>query len=76
MTESEDNASYSPTEFDIIRLESMDIDSAVNGEFGLWRVLRYKNSYVCLIQHKNVNYKEFATVTDLVNYLKKLKPIL
>lgn len=63
---------YKPTGFDLERLDAMETDESVTGEAGLWKVCRYRDSFVVLPQHKKVTFREFRTLSDVISFLNKL----
>lgn len=66
-----DDERFYVTSFDLSRLKSMDVGDVVVGESQRWRVIKYKNEYV-LIVDKNDIFKEFKLLTDLFEYLESL----
>ena len=68
MTDSEDSNDTSPTSFDLIRLEDIEIGGAgVKGECGKWVVFRYKDEYLVLTEHASLDFK---TLAGVISYLK------
>lgn len=59
-----------PTDFDIIRLESMDIGERLESESGNWVVLKYEKEYI-LSSHMIKKLVSFGKLNDLIKFLNK-----
>lgn len=59
-----------PTDFDIIRLESMELGDRLEAESGNWVVLKYEKEYV-LSSHMIKKLLSFRTLEDLIKFLNK-----
>lgn len=58
------------TNFDVIRLESLSANDALDSETGTWRALRYAKEWVILEQVGKFRMLEFKSLDDLKRFLK------
>jgi hypothetical protein len=66
--DTDDNPSPVPTFFDLERLDCMEEGDSLEGECGLWKVLKYENDYTLIWGGK---IKDFRTLNQLISYLSK-----
>lgn len=62
--------SLKPTDFDIIKLESMDVGERLESESGNWVVLRYEKEYI-LSSRMIKKLISFGKLSDLIKFLNK-----
>jgi len=73
----ENDDSWVISNYDILRIESMEIGDSLEGESGNFRILRYKDTYFLFLQHEgkirqhHCLGKEFDTLEDLLKFLKE-----
>lgn len=63
--------SIKPTEFDLLKLDSMAVGDKIDSESMAWRVFRYKDHYVLFLLNSNnkKEFENFKTLEELVEYL-------
>ena len=66
-----DTNSIKPTKLDISKINSIEIGDYFDGELDNWRVLKYKDSWVCLLynHHTKKEYSEFKSKEELIEFL-------
>lgn len=71
-SDEDDTNSIKPTDFDVLRLEAMDVGDKLDGELGNWRVFRYKSGYHLFLLNSldSKEFEKFQSLDDLVSYLK------
>lgn len=60
---------YNPTPFDLVKLESLELDSSVNAESGLWSVFLYKDGYTLFINKGTFQSFEFKSLKQVLDFL-------
>lgn len=71
------NEGFELTEFDRLKIESMDIGDSIDAECGNFRVLRYKSGYMlfvfneALIRKTNTTVREFFEMDKLIKFLRQ-----
>lgn len=77
MFDTQDNDGFSLSNFDKLKIESMNIGDAIDGESGDFRILRYKDGYMLfvfsesLIRKTQSTYKEFFDINTLIEFLSQ-----
>ncbi|MEK6884424.1 MAG: hypothetical protein AABY22_32630 [Nanoarchaeota archaeon] len=58
------------TNFDLARLEDMSEGDTIDGECGLWRVIRYSNSYSLILDYSSImtSQTEFTSIDKLKHW--------
>ena len=66
-----DSNSIKPTKFDLENLNSLNIGDLLDGEKQNFRILRYKDSYVCILSnhYDKKEYSEFKNKEELIKFL-------
>jgi len=73
MTNSENKPDYSPTSLDLERMNNLEIGELHTAECGFWRVLKYKDDYVLVLESaRHSIFKEFKNIPDIVVFVKNL----
>ena len=69
----DDTNSIKPTKFDIERLLAMRVGETVNHEVQNWRILRYSDSYILILENSSTesSFKEFFSLSELIEFLNK-----
>ena len=65
-----DTNSIKPTKFDLEKLDSLNIGDLFDGEKQNFRILRYKDSYVCILSnhYTKQEYSEFKNKEELIEF--------
>ncbi|MEK6880268.1 MAG: hypothetical protein AABY22_11695 [Nanoarchaeota archaeon] len=69
----DDTNSTKLTDFDLARLEDLDVGESFEGEYGNFKILRYKNSYVVFLKNcfRRKDFNELATKEQVIEFLNK-----
>jgi hypothetical protein len=68
-----DTNSLYPTDFDILKLQNMNLGDKINAESRNWSVIKYKESYTLMLSNhpKLPPVLDFLDLKSLIYFLKK-----